>query len=57
MTYSVALAPGEQADFYGRAQAAAVARALQVLGKPDGKPHLAVVDLDPGDAPVRRLTG
>lgn len=54
---TLALVLGQQADFHERAQAASVAEARRVMGKPDGKPHLAVVDLGLGDAPVHQLLG
>lgn len=52
---TLALVLGQHADFPERTQAGSVAEARQVIGGPDGKPHLVVVDLDLGEAPVYQL--
>ena len=54
---TLALVLGQHADFRERAQAASVAEARQLMGEAGGKPHLAVVDLDLGEAPVYQLLG
>jgi len=52
---TLTLVLGQHADFSERTQAGSVAEARQVIGGPDGKPQLVVVDLDLGDAPVYQL--
>lgn len=54
---TLALVLGQHANFPERTQAASVAEARRVIGGPDGKPHLVVVDLDLGDALVYQLLG
>lgn len=54
---TLALVLGQHADFHERAQAASVAEARQVIGEASDNPHLAVVDLDLGEAPVHQLLG